>query len=318
MKESYDPQESHDPMRDPIEGVMSKLPFLRLVLHGVIFFLSLLYPLFFDVLGLAQEDQKTQAPTLPFFFDADSTGIHRDLNRQTFDGHVVAIGGGTVIAGDRISYDRLKNTLIVSGHIFVVHLNNEPLSPQKISTLSGAVFTGDMLFYRINNGDFVMKNGVMVAQDPRKLEEIVKKVFGFSQREISFEIAREKRLKENQQKKDFIKQEALYLYKKDRTILNTSLIDRYAVLMEQEDLIKGQENPSLGQLDPERRERLKARREYWDLTRQTPLKQPRSSAMHFRLEGQELVRTDEADYVAHEALITPCRCEDDEAHSGRG
>ncbi len=261
----------------------------------------------------ASDVAKPLGTTAPFFFDSEQYSINKDLNRQTFDGNVVVIGGGTMIAADRLSFDRTKQRLIASGHITVLHVSNSSFSnPQTLNSLSGMVFTGDTLDYRLGTGDFVLTQSVMVAQDPSQIETVVKSVFGFSPNEIKFEIERQKRLSENSQKKSLLRTEAVNLYKQKRQQLPEALVSRYAVLLEQGDLIKEQENPSLAQLDPDRRARIKRRREYWEASRISPLKQPRLTALHFRIEGESLVRVNDADYLALNALITPCRCEEGE------
>jgi hypothetical protein len=249
----------------------------------------------------------------PFFFDSEQTSINKDLNRQTFDGNVVVIGGGTMISADRLSFDRTKQRLIASGHITVLHVANGSFAnPQALGSLSGMVFTGDTLDYRLGTGDFVLTQSVMVAQDPSRIENVVKSIFGFSINEIKFEIERQKRLSENSQKKSLLRAEAITLYKQKRQQLPEALVDKYAVLLEQGDLIKDQENPSLAQLDPDRRASIKRRREYWEASRVSPLKQQRFASQHFRIEGENLVRVNDADYLALNALITPCRCDEDE------
>ena len=235
-----------------------------------------------------------------FFFDASSSHFKRDGEKQVFEGEVVAIGAGTLIGADRITIDHKSKTLEASGHVMILNQNQ--------------VFTGDLISLIIDSGDFYLTNAVMIVNDEKKVDAIIKKILGFTKQELSFE------MKRHQIQADIAERKAA-LHEQYRLIetdeeRKKDLVEKYALLLEQEDLAKNQENPALARLGEKQRRQLKQRRFFWEESRKSMLAQNQSAIMSesfFKLSGTRLERTNGNDYTMHRAVFTPCLCDEDES-----
>jgi hypothetical protein len=255
------------------------------------------------------EDPDMPAPTtsaLPknlapeMFFDADSTQFTSDGKQQVFQGNVVAVGGGVLMTADRISLDRSRQELIADGHVIILTENQ--------------VYLGDRIVYRLESTDFLMINSVMIANDPRETERVSREVLGFTPRELAFETMRRERIEAIEARKRTIRERYLEASQVNNKPPTQEVVDKYSLLLEQEDLTRSQENPVLAKMTEDRRRRFKERRKHWErglLESQRFKKQNRVTAF-FRIEGKVLARQNNYDYSVKDSFWTPCRCEDDE------
>ncbi len=232
------------------------------------------------------------------FFDARQTGMSRDMKEQVFEGDVVAIGAGVMIAADEIKFDRAKNRLDAKGHIVLMGTRQ--------------VFTGSAITYHIATTDFVITDAVMLINDSAATDKVTGRLLGFTPRELQYEKARQARLKDVLEHKSRLRDEARR-QAREGAPLSPDLVDRYARLLDQEELMKAQENPSLAHLDEDRRESFKRRRLFWEQSRKSGLSLSSGvlAKAYLRIEGSEIVRTEGNDYVARNALFTPCYCDED-------
>lgn len=235
------------------------------------------------------------------FFDALSTGFSRGLTQQVLEGEVVAIGAGVMLAADRVSFDRERQRIEAKGHIVL-------MSRQQ-------VFLGEELEYRIDTGDFAIKGATMIANDPKVAAQVSQRILGFSERELAFEAARRERANIIRRRKERLKLEAARQATEGRP-LDEDIVGRYGVLLEQEDLLKAQENPVLAQITGERKALLKRRRTYYEQSQKMANLRVGGKALptaYFKIVGARIERTAGNDYFAQDAVWTPCRCAEDEA-----
>lgn len=236
------------------------------------------------------------------FFDAKQTGFTKDGAKQVLEGDVVAIGAGALIAADKILLDSKANIVEAQGHIIVLSRTQ--------------LFLGDAMVYHLGTGDFRLTNALMLSNDKAQIDEATRGLFGFTPQEVAFESARKQRLAEVLARKRRLATEARRQARQNPDGQpSPDLIDRYAVLLEQEKQITAQENPSLARLSPERREAFKTRRARWEASRKSAIKVESQGleTAYFRLEGEEITRVQGNDYEARNALFTPCFCEKDES-----
>lgn len=235
------------------------------------------------------------------FFDAQSTSFNRNLSQQILEGEVVAIGAGVMIAADRIAYDRDKRRVEAQGHIIMMSREQ--------------VFLGDRLSYLLDGGDFAIENATMIANDPKVAAAVSEKILGFTAKEVAFEKARRDRAVDIRRRKERLKAEAARQALAGRP-LDPDIVGRYSVLLEQEELLSAQENPSLSRINPERRASLQRRREFYEQSRNVVAVRQAGRPLptaYFKIVGETIQRTAGNDFVATEAIWSPCRCEEDEA-----
>ncbi len=232
------------------------------------------------------------------FYNARTTSLSKDLSRSIFEGDVVAIGGGTIVTADLIEADNKAQRMRASGHVVI-------LTPRQ-------VFLGNEMVYHWVTGDFKISDAVMVANDPKEVERISQKVLGFTPEEIEFEAKRSDRLKTLAGQKQRIREE----FRQDRRVSGISsdtLVDEYALTLEQEELTRLQVNPALQKMPKSRRRNFELRRRYWEASLKE-FNQPTSGQqIFFRISGGTLERTNGNDYRALDASWTPCKCGEDES-----
>lgn len=246
-----------------------------------------------------EDDPLSKAIGGQIFFDADRTSFNKDLTRQIFEGNVVAIGAGTMIAADYLAMDKNTNLVTASGHITVINRN--------------VIFLGEDLTYHITTGDMKLERATMYSNNPEVVAETTSKILGFTPKEIAFEAERQLRLKEVRELKSRLREEARRQAVQTGSVPD-DLVDKYAVYLEQENLIRTQENQSLASLSQEKRESFKRRRMFWETSRKSGLVLPQtaSTTAYFHIEGETLVRTNGNDFYARNSLFTPCYCKPDE------
>ena len=194
-------------------------------------------------LGQAKSDEISRF-TGPFesvpeiFFDARSSSFTGDGKKQIFEGDVIALGSGNVISADKIAFDQAAGTIEADGHIVIIS--------------DRQVFAGDRLRFFVSTGDFRLDGAVMTANDPDQANQISRSILGFSQTEIDFELARQNRLQGIRGARAQLRESSRMAAAAGEK-LSDDLVDRYALLLEQEDLLRGQENPALARLGNDRR-----------------------------------------------------------------
>jgi hypothetical protein len=238
--------------------------------------------------------EASQEANQQIFFDGRTTSFNKDLNQQLFEGDVVMIGGGAVIGADRITMDRVKNVAEASGSVVLLHRNT--------------LFLGKSINYHLDTNDFVINDAVMLTNDSAANDEVTQKVFGFRPSELEFAKARKERIAEVEERKAAIRRDVA-----GRGELSDEAIGRYALLLEQQQVIDQWSSPGLAAISEERRDLIRRRREFWEQSRQVAnAKGNASFTAYLHIEGDKLSRIDGNDYAARNALFTPCRCSRDE------
>lgn len=233
------------------------------------------------------------------FFDARSTGFTRDGKQQLFDGDVIAIGPKSIITADRVIVDQEKRALIAEGHVVILAADQ--------------ILTGDRIEYATETSDFKISGARMIVNDNMEADKIAKDVLGFSAPELSFEAERKARLDEVTKQKDVVKEVVRRKAKLGQGASDAD-VNLYARFLQQEELIRGQENPAFARMTESRRNNLRKRRDFWEKSRVSDRVQVETGReAYFRLEGDELVRTNGNDFRAKHSLWTPCKCERDES-----
>jgi hypothetical protein len=230
------------------------------------------------------------------FFDAKTTGFSADGKSQIFRGEVVAIGSGVLITADQIVFDQNSRTMDASGHVVVLTARQ--------------IFTGERIQFKVDSGDFRIDSALMISNDPEQVDRIARRILGFTAKEVEFEQQRQERLNELIRRKETLRREFRGAVGGSNDASN-EIIDRYALLLEQEELTKTSENPALAKMAPERRKVFESRRKYWEEGRKSVSLQ--TPATYFRIQGSVLERTNQNDYAAKDAVWSPCKCKDDEA-----
>ena len=234
-----------------------------------------------------------------FFFDADSSHFKKDGDKQVFEGQVIAIGAGTLIGADRVTIDHTQKTLEATGHVMILNRNQ--------------VFTGDTISFNMTSGDFFLTNSMMIVNDEKRTDQIIKKVLGFSKEELAFETKKQNIISKINNRKTELRQQYQLLEKDESR--TKDIIDKYSLLLEQEELAKNQENPVLARVGEKQRNHIKRRRTFWEESRKSALAQrePVIDLAYFKLAGDRLERTNNNDYHMKDATFSPCLCDEDES-----
>ncbi len=232
------------------------------------------------------------------FFDARSTGFARDGKQQVLDGDVIAIGARSIVTADKVIFDQESKKITAEGHVVVLAADQ--------------ILTGDKIDFYLDTADFKLTGARMIVNDREQADQIAKDVLGFSVQELSFEADRKSQLDEITKKKDEIRQNVRRKAKLGQDPAAEE-INAYARLLEQENLIKSQENPAFAQMTESRRNTLRKRRDFWEQSKISEvIKGGSERQSYFRLEGDEITKTNGNDFRAKHALWTSCRCEKDE------
>src|SRR5690606_27523990 len=129
------------------------------------------------------------------------------------------------------------------------------------------------------------------------------------QEDLAFAEARQKQLKViNQQKKTMRRQASRRV-----PVDQDSWVERYALLLEKEQLVQSQPLPGLAHLSAEKRQSYQRRRDFWEKSRQRGLKTFAGEKLgYFAITGESIGRIDANQFRAENAFATPCLCEEGE------
>lgn len=231
------------------------------------------------------------------FFDARTSGFSADGKTKMFKGEVVAIGSGVLITADEIYLDVERNELAANGHVLILTRSQ--------------MFSGDRVVFNAQNGDFRIQSALMISNDEAQVELSARRILGFTPKEMEFEAQRQDRLREignskKQLRDDYRRFSATIGDKK------TDIVDRYALLLEQEELAKDRENPALAKMSADRRKIFESRRQFWEAGRNKS--SPATTGVgYFRIEGKVLEKKNGNDYTADDAVWSPCKCDENES-----
>lgn len=249
---------------------------------------------------LAQGESK-EAPKLQLsgdgevFYDARSIGFDKNGQRYLFDGDVVLIGGGYLITADKIEVEYLKKELTASGHVLFMYQNQ--------------IFTGESIHLQWDTGDFTIEKALLVSNNEKDAAEATGRVLGQSVEELKYQAARDLRLDEVKKEKAELREDFRLQAAGEP---DKVLVESYARLLEKEELMKQSQVPNQAERDPERRQRYERRRLYWQKSRVEAGQDAVPQSYYFRIEGDQIQRTDGYLYRAKNASFTPCICDEDE------
>ncbi len=227
------------------------------------------------------------------FFDANTTSFSRNGKLQVFEGDVVAVAGGIILTADRVQLSHKDQEVRAEGHVMFL--------------TEDQILVGDRVSYYIKSRDFLCVNCTMRIGDLDTAKKISISILGFSPKEVHFEEQRALRLAEVNQKKKKLK--FLYEQKPD-----SNYISKYALLLEQEQLIQRQESSSLAQMNKSKRDRYKIRRKYWEEVISKGY--VGRSTSFFMIEGSKIEKVDTHRYTMERPFWTPCKCMDEPAPWG--
>ncbi len=106
------------------------------------------------------------------YFDSNKTGITNDMKKQLLEGDVVVIGGGTLVAADKVQLDRTTNVVEARGHLVIMNQSN--------------LFLGESVVYHLATGDFEIRDATMLTNDAVEIEKVTRRIFGFTPKEVAF------------------------------------------------------------------------------------------------------------------------------------
>ncbi|MBP6217918.1 MAG: LPS-assembly protein LptD [Oligoflexales bacterium] len=261
-------------------------------------FLLLSFPSSVWTAPQAESGEKAQSSVFPkIYFDAQSTSFQKDGSEQVFEGQVVGFIAHSLIFSDKLRLDRKQNILEASGHVLLVSADS--------------VLGGESLIYHLDTGDLTLTKAFALTRASAKTEALMRDWFGKSLEEIEAELARKNQLRLVQQKKIRIKRE--YAKKSTSGDYAQDLTSQYEILIEEEALIKTQENPTLAKMNSTRRNILKARRQVWDESRSegSPLLPALSFKGYVKLTGDRIDRDGTYHVKGDNISLTPCKCEED-------
>ena len=227
-------------------------------------------------------------------YDADQFGFNQKMEKYVFRGDVVLVANGVLIGADNVEVNTKTRTLFAKGH--VVLLANE-------------IFIGDSLEYQMTTGDFSIINAIMVTNEAAEAKKVKYRILGFNEDEIKFEEAKKKFIEKIDSKKEAIKNKILL----NGTYPSQEEIEKYALLLEQQDLITNQKPPHLEKNDKGAKKNFEKRRKFWQET-QSQFKSKnilQKNTGYFHLSGRSISRTNGNDFRAEKAKWTPCLCDED-------
>ena len=168
-----------------------------------------------------------RAPSL--YLDADKSLFSTDGQQQIFVGHVVAIAPNVLISADKITLDKRINRIKATGHALL--MSNDQ------------IFTGTVITYDLFNEDLFVEQSRMITNEKKvKLNKVISDILGFTPEEVEYEKYRVERLKQINKEQQQIIQDAQALGDGE---LTDDLVQKLALLIEQERLTQKQQNPSL-------------------------------------------------------------------------
>lgn len=233
----------------------------------------------------------------PIFFDAELTSFDRFGKTQTFERNVILILAGNLVSADEVHLDHEKKEVHAWGHVLVLNASR--------------VLGGDEVRFHYDTEDFYLKNAFIISGDLEKVESYANEILGFTWEEAEFERKKAEHLKTLRKKKNLKK----YEFKRLAPSQKKKMIEEYAILLEQENLISKQENPLLAQVPEAKRNAIKKRRKFWEDSKKDQVDFGRDAfgANYLRLTGSEMQRVDGNHYTGKKVSVTPCHCEEDES-----
>jgi hypothetical protein len=249
--------------------------------------------------AMAQESSGLDGFSLgsKLFFDARTSGFSADGKTKMFKGEVVAIGSGVLITADEIYLDVERNELAANGHVLIL--------------TKSQMFSGDRVTFNAQNGDFRIQSALMITNDEAQVELSARRILGFTPKEMEFEAQRQDRLREIGTSKKQLRDD-YRRFSSTTSEKKSDIVDRYALLLEQEELAKERENPALAKMSADRRKIFESRRQFWEAGRNKAT--PATSGVgYFRIEGKVLEKKNGNDYTADDAVWSPCKCDEDES-----
>src|SRR5690606_17215653 len=127
---------------------------------------------------------------------------------------------------------------------------------------SSQVFLGEAMTYHLDTDEFTLNQALIITNDPKAKEEVIRKVLGFTSKEFEFKAAQTQKLAEIGKAKESMRK--LYgIHMRQTPKEQDELVERYTLLLEKEKLIRDQEFPHFSHLNEDRRESYKRRRKYW-------------------------------------------------------
>ncbi|SMF22189.1 hypothetical protein SAMN06296036_107170 [Pseudobacteriovorax antillogorgiicola] len=243
----------------------------------------------FDQLGLRMGDR--------FLYDAQTIGFDKDGKRYIFQGDVVLIGGASIITADTIEIDYSKKELQARGHVIMLSRNQ--------------VFTGTKITMYWETSDFIIDDSVMVVNDGARAKQVIEQVLGVSPEESDFVAAKAQYLTSIESDKLELRQRVIETIQ-DEDDLSQEIVDDYALLLERQILAQANMNPSLAKKGEKKRRSYLKRRKYWEESRENEEGRELPQKYYLKITGRTIERKNDNDYFADDAIVTPCKCEDDE------
>lgn len=249
-------------------------------------------------IGLSSSSEN-QLPLQDFdrdlYFDAGQSTYDRNTNIQYFSGEVVAITAHSLIAADKVTLDREKHLLVADGHVIIA-------SPTQI-------LTGEHVEVNLRTKEFSISKAIIVNQEPIRSKEIIDQVLGITSKEIQFGISQQQQLATiNEQKNTLIKQ---YLDTKKSGGEEKPIVDRYALLLRQEQNIATQSYLDYLPLSPQQKSIIAQRRAFWQKQYEPNSAIESQNIGYFRLEGEHIQQIENRHLLAKHGLFTPCLCHED-------
>ena len=237
-----------------------------------------------------------QIPSL--YLDADNSLFSSDGKQQIFVGHVVAIGPNALVTADKIILDKRTNKIEASGHAVLMN--------------QGQIFTGELISYDLFNEDLFIEDATMVSKEKNKSEAVIAEILGFSPLEIEYESFRKSRIQNIDQKKQKIIASAQRL--KPNEEISDDMIEKLALMLEQEKLTKNQINPALSRQSKNARDVYLRRRAFWEEGKKSAFNTETNfkTGRYIKIKSAALSRVQGNDFRAEDVMFTPCKCDEDE------
>jgi hypothetical protein len=246
----------------------------------------------------AENPESTKKVDEDIYFDAKHTTYDRKAKIQRFTGEVIAITANLLIAADTIVLDRQNETLFADGHVIIA--NREQ------------IITGEHLEVYLSTREFVIKKATVLNQDFAKNQDAIARILGITAGEVQFNLSQKYQLQALEQQKTAIKREFLHVsYTADDE--KKMLINRYALLLSQEEQIASHKYLDLQPLNAPQKSIWQKRRDFWQQQHDQVTLGSTQAIGYFRLEGEHINQIEPQHIIAEHGLFTPCRCQEGES-----
>ncbi len=242
----------------------------------------------------------SQSGERKFFFDAENSGFNFKTTAQKYEGNVVMIGQGIIMAADKIEINAKTKTIVAKGH--VVFLTKDQ------------IMVGEKVTFFQEKQNLVIENGSLTINGEEAIKRAVDKILGFTLEEVQFEEARARRLIELNRQIQRLAEEYSEVNPQQKVALREDYIGRMRVLLEKRELVIHQPNQVLSLRTDRVQESILRRRAYWQENNIDKLLADRNldHLGYFHINGQMLEKIDEDDFFAQNSFFTSCYCEEDE------